>query len=414
MLRFSQRGDMMTAQMVLKTAVLLTAVLILTYGLYVPKTWRRAALVVGPLALLPFATLSILALQHSAAMAWLREGWLDSQIPRAYLFAFDEMILAILAVGSAYGARTIFQLRREAEEARHLDQYHLKRLIGAGGVAEVYLAEHRLLKRPCAVKLIRPGVVTDPHAMKRFEREARLTARLSHPNTVEVYDYGRTEDGTYYLVMEYLKGLSLADLVDRHGKLLPARVVYLLRQVCGALHEAHTAGLIHRDIKPSNIFAARPGGLADVAKLLDFGLVLPAATLGEMKMTAETEILGTPLYMSPEQAKGSRKLDARSDIYSLGAVAYYLLTGRPPFQADKPTAVLIAHARDRVEPLSRVRPGVPADLERVVHRCLAKRRDQRFADALALEQALGGCACAVDWDQDRAAQWWKEVDPGEH
>ena len=184
------------------------------------------------------------------------------------------------------------------------------------------------------MKLIRPGVVTDPRAMQRFEREVRLTARLSHPNTVEVYDYGRTEDGTYYYVMEHLKGLSLDEFVNRHGPLSPGRVVYLLRQVCGALREAHAAGLIHRDIKPSNIFAARPGGLGDVAKLLDFGLVLPAAILGEATLTGERQIVGTPHYMSPEQAKGGHKLDGRSDIYSLGAVAYYLLTGRPPFQAN--------------------------------------------------------------------------------
>ncbi len=408
MLRFSQGGDMMTAPMILKNVVLLTAVLILTYGLYVPKTWRRAALVAGPLALLPFATLSVLALQHPAAMAWLWEGWLDRQTPRALLFAFDALILAILAVGSAYGARTIFRLRRQVAEARQLGQYRLKRRIGAGGMAEVYLAEHQLLKRPCAVKLIRPGVVTDPRAMQRFEREVRLTARLSHPNTVEVYDYGRTEDGTYYYVMEYLSGLSLDELVNRHGPLLPGRVVYLLRQVCGALREAHAAGLIHRDIKPSNIFAARPGGLGDVAKLLDFGLVLPAAILGEATLTGERQILGTPHYMSPEQAKGGHKLDKRSDIYSLGAVAYYLLTGRPPFQANGRTAVLIAHARDPVEPPSRVRPGIPEDLERVVLRCLAKPPDQRFPDAEALEQALGACACAGNWDQGRAARWWQD------
>jgi tRNA A-37 threonylcarbamoyl transferase component Bud32 len=408
MLRFSLRGDMMTAPMTLKNVVLLTAVLILTYGLYVPKTWRRAALVTGPLALLPFATLSILALQHPAAMAWLGEGWLDSQTPRALLFGFDALVLAILAVGSAYGARTIFQLRRQVADARQFGQYRLKRRIGAGGMAEVYLAEHQLLKRPCAVKLIRPGVVTDPRDMQRFEREVRLTAKLSHPNTVEIYDYGRTEDGTYYYVMEYLKGLSLDELVYRNGALPPGRVVYLLRQVCGALREAHAAGLVHRDIKPSNIFAARPGGLGDFAKLLDFGLVLPAEILGEATLTGERQILGTPHYMSPEQAKGSHKPNERSDIYSLGAVAYYLLTGRPPFDANERIAVLIAHARDPVEPPSRVRRGIPQDLERVVLRCLAKPPEQRFPDTLALEQALGACACAADWDQARATQWWQD------
>ncbi len=343
----------------------------------------------GPLTLLPFATLSVLAMQQPAAMAWLWEGWLDSQTLRALLFAFGALILAILAVGSAYGARTIFRRRRQVAEARQLGQYRLKRRIGAGGMAEVYLAEDQLLKRPCAVKLIRPGVVTDPRALERLEREFRLTARLSHPNTVEVYDYGRAEDGTYYYVMEHLKGLSLAELVNRHGPLLPGRVVYLLRQVCGALREAHAAGLIHRDIKPSNIFAAPRGELRDVAKLLDFGLVLPTAILGEATLTVEGQILGTPHYMSPEQAKGGHELDERSDIYSLGAVAYYLLTGRPPFQANGRVAVLIAHARDPVEPPSRVRPGIPKDLERVVLRCLAKPPDQRFPDAEALEQALG-------------------------
>jgi serine/threonine-protein kinase len=185
-------------------------------------------------------------------------------------------------------------------------------------------------------------------------------------------------------------------------------VVFLLRQVCGALHEAHAIGLIHRDIKPSNIFAARPGGLGDVAKLLDFGLVLPAGLLREDTLTVETQIVGTPDYMSPEQAKGGHELDGRSDIYSLGAVAYYLLTGRPPFRANGRTAVLIAHARDPVEPPSRVRPGIPGDLERVVLKCLAKPPGQRFFDAEAVEQALGACACAGDWDQRRAAQWWQD------
>src|SRR5271165_4009024 len=253
-----------------------------------------------------------------ALMVWLWEGWLDSQTPRALLFGFDALILAILAVGSAYGARTIFRLRRQVAEARQLGQYRLKRRIGAGGTAEVYLAEHQLLKRPCAVKLIRPGDVTDPRAMQRLEREVRLTARLSHPNTVEVYDYGRTEDGTYYYVMEHLKGLSLHQLVNRHGPLPPGRVVYLLRQVCGALREAHAAGLIHRDVKPSNIFAARRGGMDDVAKLLDFGLVRPAAPDRASHVSAEGRIFGTPLFMSPEQAMGVRELDERTDIYSLG------------------------------------------------------------------------------------------------
>jgi serine/threonine-protein kinase len=322
---------------------------------------------------------------------------------------FDGLILLILAVGATFGTRTISRLRRQVAEARQLGQYRLVRRIGAGGMGEVYLAEHQLLKRPCAVKLIRPACATHQKALERFECEVRLTAKLSHPNTVEVYDYGRAEDGTYYYVMEYLQGLSLAELVERHGPLPPARVVYLLRQVCGALREAHVAGLIHRDIKPSNIFAARRGGLEDVAKLLDFGLVRRTAAARAPHLSAEGQILGTPLFMSPEQATGAQELDERSDIYSLGAVAYYLLTGRPPFDGEESIAVMIAHARDPVVPPSRVRPGIPTDLERIVLRCLAKDAAERFPDAESLEWALGECACVGDWDQHDAVRWWRDA-----
>jgi serine/threonine-protein kinase len=275
-------------------------------------------------------------------------------------------------------------------------------------MGEVYLAEHRLLKRPCALKLIRPDCVGDPKAVARFEREARLTAALSHPNTVEIYDCGRTSNGAYYYVMEYLPGLSLEELVERHGPLPPGRAVYLLRQLCQALREAHAVGLIHRDIKPSNIIAARRGGRDDVAKLLDFGLVRPAQA-PTADLSAERQILGTPLFMSPEQAAGDRELDQRSDLYSLGAVAYHLLTGRPPFNGVGGLTVLVAHARDPVVPPSRIRTGIPEDLEHVVLRCLAKDAADRFPDAENLERALRECACSGDWDQDRAARWWRDA-----
>ncbi len=409
-LESSVRGDPLLAQLTTKNIVLLTSILILTYALYVPKSWRRAAIVVGPLALLPFATLWVLYLRHPEAMDWLGLASRHCEAPQVWLFSFDLMILIILAVGSTLGAHMISRLRRQVAEARQLGQYRLRRLIGGGGMGEVYLAEHQLLKRPCAVKLIRQDRVTDPKALARFEREVRLTATLSHPNTVQIYDYGRTEDGTYYYVMELLEGLSLAELVDGHGPLPPGRAVYLLRQVCQALREAHAAGLIHRDIKPSNILAARYGGLDDVAKLLDFGLVLPAASAIAPPLSEDGQILGTPLFMSPEQAMGGRQLDERSDIYSLGAVAYYLLTGRPPFDAGGGLSVMIAHVHDPVVPPSLVQAGIPEDLERVVLRCLAKDPADRFPDAGSLERALGECACAGDWDQERASRWSAEDD----
>jgi serine/threonine-protein kinase len=325
------------------------------------------------------------------------------------LFSFDAIVLLILAIGSGFGAHAISRLRRQVADARQLGQYRLRQQIGAGAMGEVYLAEHRLLKRPCALKLIRPDTVGDPKALARFEREVRVTATLSHPNTVDIYDYGRTSDGTYYYVMEYLPGLSLAELVERHGPLPPGRVVYLLRQVCQALREAHAVGLIHRDIKPSNVIAARRGGRDDVAKLLDFGLVRPVSTVSKADLSAEGQILGTPLFMSPEQATGDRELDERSDIYSLGAVAYHLLTGQPPFNRVGSMAVLFAHARDPVVPPSRILTGVPVDLDHVVLRCLAKNAADRFADAESLERALGECTCSGDWDQDRAARWWRDA-----
>jgi serine/threonine-protein kinase len=409
MLEFSQRGDKMMAQLTMKNIVLMCAVLILTYGLYVPKSWRRTAVVVGPLALLPFAVLGTLVARHPVDMAWLWEGWKYSDVPRVLLFIFDANVLLILAVGATYGAHTLSRLRLQVAEARQLGQYRLGQRIGAGGMGEVYLAEHMLLKRPCAVKLVRPACASNPRALGRFEREVRLTATLSHPNTVEVYDYGLAEDGTYYYVMEYLDGLSLTELVEQYGPLPPGRVVYLLRQVCGALREAHAAGLVHRDIKPSNIFAARRGGMDDVAKLLDFGLVLPPAQVGAPQLSGEGQVLGTPQFMPPEQAIGGGEVDGRSDIYATGAVGYYLLTGRPPFDGDSGVGLLIAHARDPVLPPSAVCADVPEDLERVVLHCLAKDPAKRFPDAGALERALDDCACAGDWDRDRAAQWWREV-----
>jgi eukaryotic-like serine/threonine-protein kinase len=408
MLIYSLRDDQMMAQLTMKNVALLTAILILTYGLYVPKSWRRAALVVGPLALLPFANLTVLALKYPDAMAWLWKGWKLSDTPRIRLFGFDAMILLVLALGATFGARAMSGLRREAAAARQLGQYRLRRRLGVGGMGEVYLAEHQLLKRPCAVKLIRSDEADDQRAQKRFEREVRMTAMLSHPNTVEIYDYGRCEDGTYYYVMEYLPGLSLAELVERYGPLPPDRLVYLLRQVCGALSEAHAAGLIHRDLKPSNIIAARRGGRDDVAKLLDFGLVRLVATRLPANLSAVGHVLGTPLYMSPEQATDEPTLDHRTDIYSLGAVAYHMLTGRPPFEGNDGMAVMIANARDPVVPPSQVHPGIPDDLERVILRCLAKDADDRYADAERLEWALGECACAGTWDSARATQWWSE------
>jgi serine/threonine-protein kinase len=273
-------------------------------------------------------------------------------------------------------------------------------------MGEVYLAEHRLLKRPCAIKLIRPGTRADPRVLARFEREVRTTATLSHPNTIEIYDYGRTDDGTFYYVMEYLRGLSLEDLVARHGPQPPARVIHLLRQACAALTEAHAQGMVHRDLKPANLFASVRGGVFDTVKVLDFGLVKPLAPLSDApELSTDGRVQGTPQYMPPEQATG-QKIDPRADLYALGGVAYHLLTGRAPFEGDNAVLMLIAQARDPVVPPSQRQPGIPADLEAVVLRCLAKSPDERYPDAASVSRALARCAAASGWGNDEAAAWW--------
>jgi eukaryotic-like serine/threonine-protein kinase len=370
--------------------------LILLYSLYIPNTWKRAAIILGVFAIAPVVifTLARFNMQHVA-----------EKISTPHLVTLF-MTMTLAAVIGAWGVHTIHFLRREAFEARQLGQYKLKRLLGAGGMGEVHLAEHQLMKRPVAIKLIKPSKAADPVSLARFEREVRATAQLSHWNTIEIFDYGHTDDGTFYYVMEYLPGKSLADLVSQHGPLAPSRVVWLLEQTCEALAEAHALGLIHRDIKPGNIFAAERGGVFDVAKLLDFGLAKPATSSGDMNLTQEGSITGSPLFMAPEQATGDGTPDARSDIYALGAVGFYLLTSHPPFEADNPVKVLLAHAQQTVKPPSQLQPGIPADLERIVLRCLAKNPDDRFPDVNALATALRESSLHGAWSRADAHRWW--------
>jgi serine/threonine-protein kinase len=321
------------------------------------------------------------------------------------------VVMAVAVAVAGFGSYRIQVLQQEAHEARQLGQYRLKRRLGEGGMGEVYLAEHVLLRRPCAVKLVRPDQTADPANLQRFEREVRAMATLTHWNTVEIFDYGQADDGTFYYVMEYLPGQNLETLVYEHGPLPAARVIHFLRQVCRALREAHGIGLLHRDIKPSNIIACERGGVFDVAKLLDFGLVHSVGLeKTEDKLTVVGSILGSPPYMSPEQAQGKHDLDARSDIYSVGAVAYFLLTGQPPYVRETPMMMLLAHVYEPTAPLTDLRPDVPRDLEEVVLRSLKKKPGERFPDADSLERALAACQSAGDWSEDEAAAWWRSKD----
>ena len=373
-------------------------VMIYTYALFIPNTIRRAATVIGAMTLAPI-TLLVAQVAFQPGVGATATG--------ADVVAI-VLLLVLAAVGSVFGVDTIGSLRREAFEAKQLGQYRLKQLIGAGGMGEVYLAEHNLLKRPCVIKLIQPHKAGDPRTLARFQREVRSMAKLSHWNTVEVFDYGHTQDGTFYYVMEYLPGMSLAEMVERFGPLPPERAIHFLAQACDALTEAHAVGLIHRDIKPGNLFAAQRGGVDDVTKLLDFGLVKPITDdEHSIQLTAEGSITGSPLFMSPEQVVGDGRPDARSDVYALGAVGYFLLAGRPPFEGDRPIKVMIAHAHQDVVPPSEHVGTIPADLEQVVLRCLEKDPARRYPTAAALGEALRRCEAAGGWTSDDAARWWK-------
>jgi eukaryotic-like serine/threonine-protein kinase len=374
--------------------------LFFTYALFIPNTWQRAAAVLGAISALPLGILTYLY-----SLPAVHE--LAAQTEYAGYFSFQVLIIAIALMTAIVGVHTIGSLRREAYAAKQLGQYRLKKRLGSGGMGEVYLAEHQMMKRPCAVKLIRPEKAGDPKMLARFEREVRATAKLSHWNSIDIYDYGRTEDGTFYYVMEYLPGHNVGEMVEEYGPIPPARAIYLLDQVCAALSEAHGMGLVHRDIKPANIFCAYRGGVFDVVKLLDFGLAKPTVDkTGDAQLTMAGTITGSPLFMSPEQATGDESVDARSDIYSLGAVLYYMLTGKPPFMADNPLKVMIAHASQEVVPPRQLNSQIPPELDDIVLRCLEKDPDHRFQDITSLRAALRDVMLDDSWSSDRAAEWW--------
>jgi serine/threonine-protein kinase len=370
------------------------------YALFIPNTWQRAACFIGVLAGIPVVVMLLTGTTHSASAELLFERW---DIP-----VETVLVMSIAGLSAVWGVYTINTLRTEVYQAKRLGQYQLKQLIGSGGMGEVYLAEHQLMKRPCAIKVIRPEKAGDPKVLARFEREVQATARLSHWNTIDIFDYGRADDGTFYYVMEYLPGMNLSELVRRFGPLPPGRAIYLIRQACDALQEAHDLGLVHRDIKPANIFAASRGGVCDVVKLLDFGLAKPLTDLDTAHLTAEGTITGSPLFMSPEQATGDAEPDSRSDVYSLGAVLYFLLTGKPPFEDDKPIKIMIKHAHELPLRPSLLRRDLASDLESIVLKCLEKQSKNRFQTAADLSAALEQCLDANGWTRDQARQWWND------
>lgn len=324
---------------------------------------------------------------------------------------WPNYLSALLAV---LPARIIARLGRQVRRARELGSYHLMNVIGKGGMGEVYRAEHRLLARPAAIKLIRPDLLgTSREAqitLSRFRREAEVVATLRSPHTIELYDFGVTDEGSFYFVMELLEGMDLESLVNRFGPLPAERVVYLTIQACQSLAEAHQHGMIHRDIKPSNIFACRMGLEVDFVKVLDFGLVKAERLPGRdvTQLTSPELTTGTPAFMAPEMIEEAGTTDRRIDIYAMGCVLYWMLTGGLVFDAVNAVAMMMKHVNDPPDPpSSRSKQHVPPELDAIVMACLAKKPDDRPRDAIELARRLAACPLPEPWTEQRAARWWE-------
>jgi hypothetical protein len=385
-------------------------VLIVAYPLVVPNTPGKVLL-----ASLVAASMGPATVVVSAALG-------GTVLKRPAVFATYFLVSTYACAIAAYvGSRVVHRVGMRLKQARAIGSYELVEKIGEGGMGEVWRAKHRLLVRPAAIKLIRADMLGtsqggDTEVVRRFEREAQDTAALRSVHTIDVYDFGITEDGDFYYVMELLDGISLERFVQTYGPMEPARVVHVLRQVCHSLAEAHARGLVHRDIKPANIFVCRLGPDDDFVKVLDFGLVKHAAPAAmATQLTVAGIAAGTPAFMAPEIALAHPEIDGRADLYSLGCVAYYLLTGQLVFAADTPIAAALAHVNDQPAPPSARSPfQIPARLEALVLQCLAKDPAERPASAVDLVNRLAGTVPQDAWSADAAHAWWDQHRLNEH
>lgn len=384
------------------------AVMVVVYPSIVPAPLRKtcfAALIAASMGPLGIALARLGGVEYH----WTGVQWLWRFVPN-YLAAGLAVIPAAL----------IRRLGRQVQSARELGSYQLAGLIGSGGMGEVYRATHRMLARPAAIKVMRPEVLNRPAerarvAVERFRREAEAAANLRSPHTIELYDFGVSDDGAFYYVMELLDGVDLERLVEQFGPVPPERAIHLLRQACDSLGEAHVKGLMHRDIKPSNMQACRMGLSVDFVKVLDFGLVKPqpGRDANVEKLTGpEVGTPGTPAFMAPEAVSGSPAPDHRADIYALGCVAYWLLTGELVFDAVSSARMLMLHVEGTPRPPSQRAPNpIPAELDAVVLACLAKQREDRPANVEELSRLLAACPVQTPWTEARAQAWWAKYLP---
>jgi serine/threonine protein kinase len=386
------------------------ALFVFARAVLIPSHWKSAlAISLGSALMMP--------LTMAAAALWsapLRMQWISP--PALLVFLHNGLFVLGAAVVGSVGSHVLWTARTQVYEMRRLGSYRLRTRIGGGGVGDVWLAWQDPPGREVALKVLRDEALKDPDLVRRFEREARAVRRLEHPNTIRIFDYGASHDGVHYIAMELLHGLDVDALVRKYGPMPAARVIHLARQACGSLDEAHGMGIIHRDLKPANLFVVRADDGGDMLKVLDFGLVriLRSATSSSPSpVTPEGVICGTPAFISPEAVSGDR-VDGRSDVYSLGAVLYFMLTGTVVFPHLTITESVMAHAGRAPEPPSKRLAGVPADLERLILRCLEKDPANRYASAAALAADLARCADAEMWSVEDARAFWESGRTPDH
>lgn len=376
-------------------------------AIFVPSTPRRSLMLAMSVAV-PAIVTGHLVVQngpdyyHETFMRMARHDdpasfvWMNTVFVMAWWFGTISMTTG--------ASKVIYGLRQEVRDAKRLGQYNLEEKLGEGGMGEVFRASHALLQRPTAVKLL-PDDKVGEQSIARFEREVRLTARLTHPNTITIFDFGRTPDDVFYYAMELLDGANLETIVERTGPLTPARAVHFLTQICGALAEAHGIGLIHRDIKPANVMICEQGGVPDTVKVLDFGLVKNLDQTDSASLTQANVVTGTPQYMPPEALTRPDEVDARSDLYAVGAVAFFLLTGEPLFEGNTVVEICGHHLHTAPRRVSEL-VEVPPALDDIVLGCVAKDPDERPQSAHELIGRLD--ALELTWTRAQAAAWWEK------
>jgi hypothetical protein len=393
------------------------------WGHVPPHTWILPLIILFPLVIptRPVRTLFVASLAALMSPLALLLNSLTPDIQPSLADYFEVTISpAIAATMALFCSKIVYNLNVEVSKARRLGSYQLETKLGTGGMGEVWQASHILLARPAAVKLIRPEVFQEfgsakvHEAIARFEREAQVIASLRSSHTVQLFDFGVTGEGAPYYVMELIAGLDLDSFVRKHGPQPAERVVHLLAQACESLAEAHGAGLVHRDIKPANIMLTLDGVRPDFLKILDFGLVAlkPEMRADEVELTKPLVITGTPAFMSPESITGDCPVDHRTDLYTLGCVAYWLLTGRQVFEDENPVMLLAAHAQNVPVPPSRVvESTIPGELEQLVMDSLAKAPGERPQTALEFRRRLMACPLEREWTDERALNWWQTHHP---